>query len=1682
MKKVLCLFLVFFTVSFYSQFINVASSSPQQLANKIVNTNCVTTSNWSVNSGSTSPGNPASSIGSFTNTNPNFPFANGIIMSTGSITNVQGPKVPTNGDGNLGWAGDADMNVALGASNFLNASSIQFNFTSTVSAFNFNYVFASDEYGNNQCTSGDGIVILLTNLATGVTQNLAKIPVVNQNVSVATIRKNIFNTTCGDVNPSFFSTFYSGLDTANAPINFLGQTVLMTASATLIPNQQYRLKIVIADTNDGQNDSALFMNYAPVILDDPNRLGPDISSTNNTALCNGNQGNTYTLSTGLPATYTYVWEKDGIVVSGQNGPNYLIPASETFGVHTYKVTYLTGICSVFDGKRDSVLIEFLPIPIVNDPITLYKCIGDTSYNFQNMTNIITKDLSFNPIISYYLTNNQAQIGSVSNALPISYSGTATTIFVRIVDVGNSCPIIRQFNLATQSSTIIAISPTIAPLCSITSTDQRASVNLNTLLDSEVLGTTQSPLIYQVTYHTTLLGSLTSSDLIVKNLNGFSLISTSIIHVRVSLKSNPLCFNTTTVSIIVNLRKLADKPEKNIVYCGNPGYYSLPPLINGSYFLKKYDKDIVNSQGAPIPAGTLIPSALIPSLTPNVTETFFVYVSNLITSPGECSQEWELKITLIRPSIFKETSKTVCDEYPLPNLDYGNYVNVTTGAIIPKGTTLTATTLLGYLFESEASASNPSCIVNAGPVTITIENKPDLGPLRENLFVCNTPYILPSLSAYPGAKYYTDFGGPSGLGVEITNLDITADLLTNGFKKVYAYKQGTGTLMCPNDDGFTVVLGIQPILVPPSCNYTLQTPNIGDYFTGPGGTGIKLIPPLDYVIEQTTTLYLYTPIPAGVVCNPAFVNEVSFTVTVSQPTIDNIPNFTIVDGERQVTSCGKFTLPIITNGKYYTDSHYGLDPTGGTQLLGGVAKITSNQTIYIYDEIIDNSGPTPVICSFEKKFNIVIYPEVLLDNVNTSPILCGVQFYDLPVLTYGNYYTGTMGTGQLLDTAALRKIQASTTPVTVYAYNTDTVNNCPSKEATIVLAFLNVSVDYPLADATNNIIERCTSYTLPSPINGKFYEGPGGPQGTAILPAPANGVQIPNGTNLTIPASTTINFYDKQIYIYNSFLVGVREYCPTDDSKVTRIILYKEPKITTVLNDMYFCGSTPITGADLPTLSGPNISANLPAKYYTQSHLAGGTGGTEITPTTVLTNGQTVYAYVKNESIVANSIFAGCFDEKSFKVNIFKVDTGSNIDSCGSQSLAALPTLTVGGYYTNSTGTSPLSQTDLENTTTIPIVRTVYIYASSGFPAGKCQSDFSTFTITINPVPVTFPVALVDRTFCDEFDNQNDGIYNVALSQYDATIKGLSQAGNQFSVTYHTSLADVSSYSATNNNAITASSITPVFAVVRNSVSTTCFSAPYQLDFVINKVPEPKLEDKIICVDNKTNLAQAGTTVTLDSALSLADHAFEWKDKNGIMLTELGSTLTTSIVGVYSVIATNTTTGCVSKSVSASVIPSSIAITGYTVTQNFEDNQTIVVIATGANDDFLYSLDGAPFVESNVFENLTDGNHVIIVRDKNGCGDAPPLNALIINYPKFFTPNGDSFNEYWNIIGLKNQINSKISIYDRTGKLLKQISPNSVGWDGTYNGVDMPSNDYWFVVRYLEDGIEKEFKSHFSMKR
>lgn len=199
------------------------------------------------------------------------------------------------------------------------------------------------------------------------------------------------------------------------------------------------------------------------------------------------------------------------------------------------------------------------------------------------------------------------------------------------------------------------------------------------------------------------------------------------------------------------------------------------------------------------------------------------------------------------------------------------------------------------------------------------------------------------------------------------------------------------------------------------------------------------------------------------------------------------------------------------------------------------------------------------------------------------------------------------------------------------------------------------------------------------------------------------------------------------------------------------------------------------------------------------------------------------------------------------------------------------------------------------------------------------------------------------------------------------------------------------------------------------------------------------------------------------------------------------TVDTSTLGTFTYAFTPDSGQCVVASpitVSITIVPANVVLDfQWTVTQAFAENQIITVMPKVNGGDYVYQLDDGPFQSSPVFEYVSSGLHSITMADQTGCSTSVTMTGiLVVNYPKYFTPNNDGYNDNWNVFELSDQSTSVIHIFDRYGKLLKEIRPNGNGWNGTFNGRPLPADDYWFVIHYTEDTIYKEFKSHFSLKR
>jgi gliding motility-associated-like protein len=260
----------------------------------------------------------------------------------------------------------------------------------------------------------------------------------------------------------------------------------------------------------------------------------------------------------------------------------------------------------------------------------------------------------------------------------------------------------------------------------------------------------------------------------------------------------------------------------------------------------------------------------------------------------------------------------------------------------------------------------------------------------------------------------------------------------------------------------------------------------------------------------------------------------------------------------------------------------------------------------------------------------------------------------------------------------------------------------------------------------------------------------------------------------------------------------------------------------------------------------------------------------------------------------------------------------------------------------------------------------------------------------------------------------------------------------------------------------------------------CSGTPLNITVTVNPAPTPQINDGVICVNQATNVSYHN--YILDTHLSNVTYDFAWYFNGVVINGAVNNSYEATRAGTYSVVVTNTATGCKSV-VTQAIVTASFPGTTISTTETlaFSDNATITVDVTGGNAIFLYSLDNGPTQSSNVFSDVSPGPHVVTVTDANGCTYLTKL-VTIIGYPTYFTPNGDGYHETWNIVGLGST--AKVYIFDRYGKLIKQISPTGEGWDGTLNGEPLMSTDYWFTVDYSEPqtGEKRVFRSHFSLKR
>lgn len=489
------------------------------------------------------------------------------------------------------------------------------------------------------------------------------------------------------------------------------------------------------------------------------------------------------------------------------------------------------------------------------------------------------------------------------------------------------------------------------------------------------------------------------------------------------------------------------------------------------------------------------------------------------------------------------------------------------------------------------------------------------------------------------------------------------------------------------------------------------------------------------------------------------------------------------------------------------------------------------------------------------------------------------------------------------------------------------------------------------------------------------------------------------------------------------------------------------------------------------------------------------------------NGEDLMAYSPINSTqdiyvrIENSDLASCYSIGSFQIIIHDVEVAAvqDLESCidpvlgtANYDLTMVEDLALGNNqsldshqvnYYNEAG--DLINTPEDYNINVEESITIEILNSNNT---TCVAS-STFELLITPQPTVSVAPTLE--VCIDFEND-------ANSQVDLTVQDafINANGTGDVVAYYATAADFNNENPIQNPGAynLGSSQNEIFAAVINTAS-SCRSemTSFALDNVIPIVDISNNDGKSVCLDENGNLVITETSPpNIDTGLSEVDYDFEWQLDGQLIPGETSSDITAEQPGEYTVIVTNALSGIACENSSTTTILESgqIDFELNILTDAFQNNEhAIGVIITDIGlGDYEFRLDYGDWFDLEegqteiIFNNVVGGEHTVTARDKFGCG-LEKKTITLIDFPEFFTPNEDGYNDTWNITNF-DQPDAEIIIYDRYGKHIYTMTSSDTGWDGRYQGELLPSNDYWFTITYIEPRTEqtKTFKSHFTLKR
>ncbi|MGB5417208.1 choice-of-anchor L domain-containing protein [Algibacter sp.] len=1636
------LLLLFFNSNFvFSQQITVDDTVDLQslIENNLVN-GCVNLTNISSSVNGASSGFP--SYAYFERGSSSFPFENGIMLSTGgAASGGNAPRTPTLSEGSNTWGTDPDLETALGITNTVNATSIEFDFSSISNQFQFNYLLASEEYfGINPCQFSDGFVFLIKEAGTADPyQNIALIPSTTIPVNTNTIHDEIFGV-CPAQNDEYFQGYNLG-DT-----NYNGRTTVLTASGTILPNVTYHIKLIIADQTDGTFDSAVFIEGDSFrILD----LGEDISTCASLATLDADLEN---------PLVSYAWYLNDVLISGAIGPTYTAVQDGTYRVEASVPV---------DGSNcieEDEIIVVLNTEEPMDPITDYGKCDDSSGDETEIFDLSTKDSEVianapfvNYTFSYHYSDSEARLNINPITTPIVNTLNPQPIYVRVQDSDSSCFSFTTFNLIVHPLPNIVVPTTLQVCDGDNSPDGYAIIDL-TVKDDEI--TAGQPNLF-VTYHYNSLDASTGDNPIPTpyiNTN----TPNELVYVRV-VDTTTGCLTTTELNIEI----------------------TVSPLVNhDTQYIDACDRDLDGEATFDL---TEVIAAILNGLT-GVSTTFHASFGDAEMNTNAIADETNYQYT---NAVVEPGSATI----------YLRIEDDSTGCatIVPfeihTNLLLTGTDTGDFALCDTNDDSSDTLefdlntieifIANDLPETITVtfyeeevDRDNDVNALDKT-----TPYAAIS----PQVLYVKIEGGGCMETTEITLL-VNPILLFGNITIPY----------CDDDDDGIASIDLQSLddtITGGNTDFTVTYyDNNADAISN---NTANQLPPFYNNTNSIETIYARLEnINSGCSTVNPFQIEVLTAPSSTEPS-DEIICDNDQDGFSIINIEDKIDEAVATRTGLNFDAFTSFDDANNNVTANAIpvadrsAYNTNTQTIYIrIEDAISGTGCYTIV-SFEAIINTLpIIPTDILFQVCEDD---GDSFADFVLIeTDEDVLNGQSGKEVYYfedEIDAINGNLGNAIDKTV-AYNSDSKTiyvRVENISAEIGTCFSTGSIEIQVApdpiydpiidflvcdDASNdgmnefNLTAKANEIqaTSPDTLNITFHLTPQNAiDNDSPLPA--------NYTNVSNPQSIYIRIESSASFCFVVEELGINIVAAPD-------VLVGSPSLTECAEASDGIATFDLTFYNIDTQTADfevldRVKSNLSINYFEDITDINPDDGADnsneiVDPTNFTSTTSTVYIKVANN-------LTGCFS--IIPIDLF-VNLPPTINTIGTIPICDNDTNTydlsqIDTMVTNDTSVVNISyhdnQVDADNNGS-PLNST-FNYTASSHEIFVRVSDNTTncpivtsFILQINENPIAnTPPDLV------ECDDDYDGEQNFDLTANNSIILGGLNPSN-YTITHYTSLDNSENkidalpinYTAIDNETI--------YTRLENN-ATRCFSFT-QFNLRVNPLPIIPINDIVPLCNNEPVIIVADTGVSGDRYL--------WS--TGATSSQI--TVNPANAGSYSVTVTrpNVIGDDCSYTHNFDVIPSDEAEITITQTVDFADPNSITVeIDNSRIGDYVFILDGGEPQTSNVFNNVSFGEHLVTVRDLNGCMDVSKV-VFVFDIPKFVTPNNDNAYDTWHIVGADQLPGTVVYIYTRHGKLIKMLPHNSLGWDGTYNGNNMPSDDYWFSAEIVQNGESFNIKGHFTLKR